>query len=397
MKRTEEQQARRLLAHLLDWHRRELKAPWWESYRLRDLTEAELVDERAAIAGLRFTARIGGTQRSPIDRYTYPAQDADVQDEDELHLPDPDGTTVGQVDAIDRVARIVDIKKAGAQANVHPSAVFAHTVFRTKELEGALLRIAEDVVRDGVTAGVQYQASRELLLSRPPRFRESAIQVREGESAVDFATRIGPDLDRTVLAIRGPPGTGKTFTGARMICELVSRGLKVGVTAVSHKVIRNLLDAVMKEARKTGRPVNCVQKVATQGEGPSAIVEVTGNGDVLDRLRDRRAQVGGGTAWLWARPEFRRAVDVLFVDEAGQMSLANVLAVSQAAGQRSSARRPSAARTASAGLPSGGHRGIGARSHPPGSQNDSSRPRNLPAGNVEIGAAHLCLYVRSVL
>src|SRR5438309_4068230 len=41
--------------------------------------------------------------------------------------------------------------------------------------------------------------------------------------------------------------------------------------------------------------------------------------------------VGGGTAWLWAAPEAFETVDVLFVDEAAQMSLANVLAVSQAA------------------------------------------------------------------
>ena len=35
--------------------------------------------------------------------------------------------------------------------------------------------------------------------------------------------------------------------------------------------------------------------------------------------------------WLWAQEDYFEAVDVLFVDEAGQMSLANVLAVSQAA------------------------------------------------------------------
>src|SRR4029077_16376613 len=78
--RTEEQQARWLLAHLLDWHRREDKAPWWEFFRLRDLTEEELLDERAAIAGLGYVARIGGTQKSPIDRYNSPPQDSDVRE-----------------------------------------------------------------------------------------------------------------------------------------------------------------------------------------------------------------------------------------------------------------------------------------------------------------------------
>ena len=48
-------------------------------------------------------------------------------------------------------------------------------------------------------------------------------------------------------------------------------------------------------------------------------------------IRGGSAQVAAGTAWLWARPEMANSVDVLFLDEAGQISLANTLAVSQAA------------------------------------------------------------------
>jgi predicted RecB family nuclease len=328
--RSGEQQARWLLAHLLEWHRREAKAPWWEFYRLCDLSDAELLDERAAIAGLCFAARVGGTARRPVHRYSFPPQDSEVQEGDRLHLPDPTGATIGEVEAIDHGVCSVDIRKHGAYAGVHPPAVFAHSIVNSDVLAEALLRIAQDVVEHGI-AGAQYRAGRELLLSRAPRLRAGVLLAREGEAAVDFATRIGPTLDRTVLAIQGPPGTGKTFTGARMICELVRRGSKVGVSAVSHKVIRNLLDAVLREAVKSGREVSCVQKVAARGDGSSPIDEVLNNGDVLDRLRDGRAQVAAGTAWLWARPEFHEAVDVLFVDEAGQMSLANVLAVSQAA------------------------------------------------------------------
>ena len=327
--RTEEQQSRWLLAYLLDWHRRELKAPWWEFFRLRDLDESELFDERAAIAGLRFVKRIGGTARNPIDRYAYPPQDTDVDDGDEVHLPD--GEDFGTVDRIDRAARSVDIKKRGAQGDVHPAAFFAHSVVRSDELAEALYRIAEDVARDGMIEGVQYRAGRELLLSRSPKVREGVFQARDGETAVEFAARIGAGLDETVLAIQGPPGAGKTLTGARMICELVRSGLRVGITAVSHKVIRNLVDAVIKEARASGIAVSVVQKVPAKSDSPSEIVEVTGNPDVLARLCDGSARVAAGTAWLWARAEFHNAVDVLFVDEAGQMSLANVLAVSQAA------------------------------------------------------------------
>jgi len=327
--RNEEQQARWLLAHLLDWHRREDKAPWWEFFRLRDLSEDELLDEKAAICGLRLSARIGGTPRSPIDRYSYPRQDTDVRDGDALHLPD--GADFGTVEAIDRIARTVDVKKRGAQANEHPSAVFAHMVVNSGVLADALLRIAEDVVRYGVADGTQYRAARQLLGSRPPRLRSGAFQQGKNETPVQFAVRVGQELDDTILAIQGPPGSGKTFTGAQMICELVRRGARVGVTAVSHKVIRNLLDAVVKAAGASGQQVKCIHKVTDKSDPPSIIEELTDNDETIARLRGRRAQVAGGTPWLWAREESLGAVDVLFVDEAGQMSLANVLAASQGA------------------------------------------------------------------
>jgi predicted RecB family nuclease len=327
--RDAEQQANWLLAHLLDFHRREDKAPWWEFFRLRDLTEEELLAEKAALSGLRFAGRIGGTAKCPIDRYRYPFQDTEVREGDSLHLPD--GTDFGEVERIDRAARTVEIKKRAKQAEAHPAALFAHTMINADVLAEALLRIGDDVLRHGISCGAGYRAARELLLGRPPRLRTGEFRARPGESAVEFAVRIAPELDRTVLAIQGPPGAGKTYTGARMICELVRRGARVGVTAVSHKVIRNLLDAALREADKQAVAIRCVHKVKSKDHAASAVEQLTDNGEVLDRLQDGRANLAGGTAWLWARPEAREACDVLFVDEAGQMSLANVLAASQGA------------------------------------------------------------------
>ena len=149
---------------------------------------------------------------------------------------------------------------------------------------------------------------------------------------MDAAKRIGTLLDYSVLPIQGPPGSGKTFTGARMICELVRQGKKVGITAISHKVIQNLLLEVIKAANEAGlEGLNCIQKVNEKPDAaPPGITLTTDNAEPLAALR-RGVQVVGGTAWLWSREEYFEAVDVLFVDEAGQMSLANVLAVSQAA------------------------------------------------------------------
>ena len=120
-----------------------------------------------------------------------------------------------------------------------------------------------------------------------------------------------------------------------MICALVEQGKRVGVTATSHKVIRNLLDNIATMSATSGIATRLAQKVGESEEERNtggAVTEVEDNGEALRLLHDGTANVLGGTAWLWAREDFAHSVDVLFVDEAGQMSLANVLAVAQAAG-----------------------------------------------------------------
>jgi uncharacterized protein len=108
---------------------------------LQELSEEELLDERAAIAGLQHVSRIGGTRRCPIDRYSFPAQDTDVREGDKLHLPD--GSDFGEVRGIDLGARTVDVRKTGKQAEVHPTAVFAHSVPNSEVLAEAVLRIGQ--------------------------------------------------------------------------------------------------------------------------------------------------------------------------------------------------------------------------------------------------------------
>jgi AAA domain len=117
-----------------------------------------------------------------------------------------------------------------------------------------------------------------------------------------------------------------------MICALVAQGKRAGVIATGHSVICNLLDAVAEVAAKLGRnDVTLGHKVdEAKGDG-SSVLEIGNNQEALEALQSGEIKVLGGTAWLWSRPEFAKSVDVLFVDEAGQMSLANVLAVTQAA------------------------------------------------------------------
>jgi uncharacterized protein len=331
--RSEEQQGRWLLAQLLEWHRREEKVPWWDYFRLRDLSEEDLLDEAAGLSGLEPVERVSA-KRSVIDRYRFPAQETSIREGDNLRIADPEGLSFGKVVAIDLLARTVDIQKNSRFLDHHPAGVFEHDVVPSAVLADALMRLGEWVAVHGADAPGECRAARHLLLRhRPFGTPAGATLEAAGESGVQAARRLALALDRDTLAIQGPPGSGKTFTGARMIVDLVRAGKRVGVCAQSHKVIANLMQEVVRAAREEGVGIPCLRKVRSdETETPDeGIAETKDNADAREAIRTGRARVLGGTAWLWARPEFFEAVDVLFVDEAGQMSLANVLAIAHSA------------------------------------------------------------------
>lgn len=322
-----EQQARWVLAHILDWHRREEKAKWWEFFRLSALSAEELLEERAALSQLSLIGSQGGSPKAPVHRYEFPAQETELRGGESLHAPG--GAKLGKVEAVSIDDRTVDIKKRGDSAAIHPEAVFAHDMVNTKVLADALVRIGEYVAQHGMGGDGPCQAARDLLLRVAPRIGNKLVR-SPGETTLDAAVRVAVDLNGGIFPIQGPPGAGKTFTGAHMICALVKQGKKVGITANSHKVIRNLLEGVLKAAEKTGVGVNCIHKVSEKEEKQDRLTLVETNEELFAALGGS-SNVAGGTAWLWAREDARETVDVLFVDEAAQMSLANVLAISHAA------------------------------------------------------------------
>ncbi|MBM4185549.1 MAG: hypothetical protein FJ207_15240 [Gemmatimonadetes bacterium] len=139
-------------------------------------------------------------------------------------------------------------------------------------------------------------------------------------------------LDATVLPVQGPPGTGKTWAGARAIVDLVRAGKRVGICASSHRAIVNLLDAVLDAAADGSVTVRALQKAAPKDASDHAGVVVTDdNAEVVGALERRSVDVVAGTVWLFARAEMADTLDVLVIDEAGQLSLANVVAVGGAA------------------------------------------------------------------
>jgi len=328
--RSKEQQAQWLLAQLLDWHRREHKATYWEGYRLADLNDEDLLEDRAGLAGLRFLERLLVERKIPVDRYAFDRQETEARVEKDLYCK---GERFGSVLAIDTVNRAIDIKKTRKTAELHPTAVYVwDRPINIKEHAEALFRIGEWVATNGIDAAGRYRAGRDLLMRNSPRLaRGETLEQLAGEGPKSTACRIVSALRESVFAIQGPPGAGKTFTGARMICELVKEGKKIGITALSHNVIRKLLEEVVSATKEHDQAgVHCMQRSDTE-EPTEEITIARKNEEGWTALGSGNANVLGGTSWLWSPEAAFEAVDVLFIDEAGQMGLADVLAVSQAA------------------------------------------------------------------
>jgi uncharacterized protein len=328
--RSDEEAAAWMLAQLLDWHRRENKANWWEGYRLAGLDDEELLDERVALSGLRFMERIAVERMIPVDRYEFDKQETEVRTEKDLYHR---GAKIGSVFGINAVNRTVDVKKTRNTADVHPTSVYIwDRPLGVGEHADALLRIGTWVAENGVDAVGIYRAARDLLLRKPPRLiAPHTIAAAIGEDARTTACRVAGNLDLSVFAIQGPPGAGKTYTGARMICQLVKQGRKIGITALSHKVIQKLLNEVVEAARDDHVDgIKCMQRM-NKGEETPDIPIARQNGIAWAALQSGSANVVGGTSWLWAPAQSFEAVDLLFIDEAGQMALADVIAVAHAA------------------------------------------------------------------
>ena len=177
----------------------------------------------------------------------------------------------GQSTAISQDDRTIDIKKSKKTADIHPEAVFEHTHIPTKEQQGSLLRLGSYVADHGIEGVGEYQAARDLLLRLPPRLGSAPLHI-ESETTLEAALRVAPALSGGILPIQGPPGTGKSYTGAHMICALVQAGKRVGVTANSHKVIRNLIDKAIEVALAAGQAVKAGHRRSDRGSKPITYV-----------------------------------------------------------------------------------------------------------------------------
>ncbi|HWZ89545.1 MAG TPA: TM0106 family RecB-like putative nuclease [Polyangiaceae bacterium] len=329
-----EQAAKRLMSNLLGYHWREEKQTWWEHFRARELPPAERREDRSVLADLRFVAVIGSEGRSKLLRYEFPEQEysSAIKPGSKSSFDPDSGKSAG---AIVQMGEGFIVLKRSSESG-HPRALIPPGPIATTGQAARLLALGRAIAQGGFGVQGEFAAARELLLRHAPRCGQApgAPLIAEGEDTVLGIQRLALALDRSVLSVQGPPGSGKTFRAAEMIVALVRAGKRIGVTSNSHRVIKQVLALAAERLAQTveaGRVLHIGDESASDELEPAPFELSKDYPKIRQRLDARELDVVGGTSWAWANEHMQRSVEVLVVDEASQMSLANVLAISSAA------------------------------------------------------------------
>jgi uncharacterized protein len=300
----EEGEPRWLLAHLLGYHRAEEKPQWWEYFHHKELDPEELLEDRDTIGGLELVGEPEPNKQSLVYTFAFPPQEHKIGGRCE----DPHSEKGYDVDVDDELGRVT-LRRAKRRADEPlPVALIPRKPLQTYTQRDAVLRFAQ--------APDNHPALVEILERRPPRARLDGTLADAASS-----------LDGSYLFVQGPPGSGKTWNGARMAIALMHAGRRVGVTALSHRAINKFLDDVGDAAREVG--------FSFKGRKKADDVEDCYEDEFIDcrssndDMLDEELHLIAGTSWLFSRPD--QSVDTLFIDEGGQFALADALAVGTAA------------------------------------------------------------------
>jgi len=350
--RTPEQTAVALVAAATGFHKREDKPFWWGHFDRVNNPVEEWADSSGVflVAGHELAAdwhqppRARKPQRhlllhgsiatGDLDREMYalydPPAPAGLADDPDRRgwnavtlLEQDDADTPSQVRVLERQPR-----DGGPHAQV-PFALTPGPPISTRPLAESIAVTAASVAAALPRLGPD--ALTDLLLRRPPRTRSGRALSATGAVVGDITAAL-LDLDSSYLAVHGPPGTGKTFTAARVIATLVvEHGWRIGVVAQAHAVVENLFHGILAAGVEGAR---VAKKPSAGGGGRTEIgwTEID-SARFAEFLATHEGCVVGGTAWDFASATKipAAALDLLVVEEAGQYSLANTVAVARAA------------------------------------------------------------------
>ncbi len=332
-----------LAAAAVDYHRRENKSFWWEHYARLEYPVEEWQDQRGVftvtsgeVVSDWFTKTSVSYRTVKLRGEWAPGSPTSAGEAFTLYEPPgpyrdprisagvrlPVGALDVHADENDPDIVYVTEKCPGGQPLWHrmPSAITPGPPPRAVSLQQAIETVGARLCEQPWPKS----SIGDILLRLPSRTKSGAL----GDDIVASIL----DLDDSYIAVQGPPGTGKTTLAAKVITELVrDHGWRIGVVAQSHKVVENVLRAVVKAGLDPARVAKAPPSGGSYADEP--FFELPKDTHQQFAQRKHTGYVMGGTAWDFTNTKRvgRLALDLLVIDEAGQFSLAATTAVSVSA------------------------------------------------------------------
>ena len=282
--------------------------------------------------------------------YEFSKQDFKVKEKDKL-IDATDGdlqsNKVGSVISIDESKENKNIIKISSKKNLPEIlSVASDEYINSQVIINAIRRYVQSVVK----GEKKYKATYDLLKKNYPNIKnikKSETIIKEGDFLKESFKAVD-SMDNSYLYFQGPPGVGKTHTAAYIIIELIKKSNKIGITANSHKVIFNLLDKIEELATHPDQNNELSFKGYHKGSSSDPekkyihgkfIKHIGGKKKVSGKYFDNMdlefekmdADLFSGTAWCFSRPVCDEKLDYIFIDEAGQLTTADILAISLSA------------------------------------------------------------------
>ncbi|MBN9085182.1 MAG: hypothetical protein BGP06_19620 [Rhizobiales bacterium 65-9] len=318
-----------LLLDLSQFHKREDKPTWWAIFDRLAQESEELLEDLECIQGLVAVGAPEQVTRQSFERtYSFPQQETKLRAGKAPCIKPAAMPEDVNLRSIDHTTNTLVLRRSTAKGLLPDRLdLLPPQPLRNSVLKDAVAAVTEEIIANSG----RVPAVEDLLTRSRPRFLDGVRPAGVIPTECDlpaYTSRAIAAMADTTLAIQGPPGTGKTYVSALSIVDLVRAGKRIAVSSNSHKAINNLLEAVADRARAEGVVCRIVQKASDDDDdgGHPGIVFVSDN----DAPEISSAHVVGATAWHFARYA-APAFDYLIVDEAGQVSIANILAMARSA------------------------------------------------------------------
>ena len=321
------------VSDMLEFHRRAAKPQWWARFERQNKETHELIDDRECIANLTLTGEPEPEKRSLLYSYTFPKQEYKFKTGDDVDMVD-NLEKAGELFYINGGEGLLKIKRG--KSNDDPPEHMS--ICPTAPIDARIIRDAiydyadtiMDMPFDELGNGL---CTTEFLNMEIPKING----LKQGEKIIkndllEDSKKTIKGLEQSYMFIQGPPGAGKTYSSSHIILELLQEGKKVGISSNSHKAIHNLLKKVEELVKKYDLPVKGCKK-ASNGSKESLYKSEHGIIKNVFSTKDMpgSGELMAGTVYAFSHHCMENELDYLFVDEAGQVATANIVAMSRCA------------------------------------------------------------------